>query len=94
MRHKTFYRYYIFKKNVNYDRDKLNTLLKESGILTFADMVEKLASIWFEGEEMSPFAEDMQKYIFDGGVYGNVENINAVNCVKRGNRFKNKKSNF
>jgi len=79
----------FFKKNVNYDRDKLNTLLKESGILTFADMVEKLASIWFEGEEMSPFAEDMQKYIFDGGVYGNVENINAVNCVKRGNRFKN-----
>lgn len=31
----------------------------------------------------------IEKYIFDGGVYGNVENINAVNCVKRGNRFKN-----
>lgn len=79
----------FFKKNVNYDKDKLNSLLKESGISTFADMAEKLASIWFEGEEMIPLAEDMQKYIFAGGVYGNVENITAVNRARRGNRFKN-----
>lgn len=77
----------FFKKKVNYDKEKLNSLLKEGSILTFANMAEKLAAIWFENEETTSLAKDMQSYILRGGVYGSLENSIVVKQVKTGSKI-------
>ena len=71
------------------DRQKTDALLREAGLLVFAETAEQLKDHWFSGGVDTELARRMGEYIFDGGVYGSVEKKVAVGQAKTGGRMKN-----
>ena len=61
-------------------------LLTKAGIYKFASEMSKLAEQCFTYNDRDAFSDTVLKYIFEGGVYGSVENHVAVD------KFKNKGS--
>ena len=61
-------------------------LLTKAGIYQFASEMSKLAERCFTNNDRDAFSDTVLKYIFEGGVYGSVENHIAVS------KFKNKGS--
>ena len=79
---------YILIHSVVLDRKKLNYLLKKGRILTFANMAEELSDVWFSKSSPTQLTDDMQNYIFRGGVYGNLENRIAMKQARTGGKLK------
>lgn len=72
----------ILNEKLEYDKDKLNELLKANGLLQFYDGLLALNEVWFNGAEHSELTLLMDEFIFDGGVYGSIENDVAVKRIK------------
>jgi len=79
---------FVFKNNVSLDRKKLDSLLDKNKILAFANAAEEYVDVCFKNGKRTELIDDMQSYIFRGGVYGNVENHIAINQAKSGGKFK------
>lgn len=80
--------YWLLEKHFSFDRDAYMELLKSCGIDRFAECLEKLVRAWFGGGEHTAVTRQMENYILRGGVYGNVENMVAVQQQKRGGRVR------
>lgn len=69
------------------DIDKRNQLLKEGGLLKFAEMARKLSKVWFDNLETDEVLKQLEDYLLYGGVYGNDENRIAVQQQKKGGKI-------
>lgn len=85
---RTFLDVWILNHRMTCDKQAREVLLERGALLTFARAAEKLSRIWFSGEAPDPLSVHMQRYIFDGGAYGSLQNRVSVNQVKQGGRLK------
>ena len=69
---------------VDFDREKREALLREGGLLTFAQAAEALTEVWFSGAAHTDITEQMERYIVSGGVYGSSENSIAAKQARTG----------
>ncbi len=79
---------YLIRQNLKLNEEKLNALLKEGEIQTFAKNIELLSEVWFNNKEHTPLTKDIEEFIFKGGHFGNVETLVKVQQVKKGGKIK------
>ncbi len=84
---RTFLDLWLLDTKTEYDAEKRDALLQRAKLLTFANAARKLAAYWFGGGETDEICAEMQDYVFNGGVYGNLENRIAVDRDKSKGRF-------
>ena len=60
-------------------------LLEENGLMPFYEASKKLSDVWFNGESHDEITKKMEKYILDGGTFGNLKNRVTVGKAKSGN---------
>lgn len=70
------------------DQEKRDALLREGGMIEFANIARKLCKCWFENNPLDEVTEKMQNYILRGGVYGTSGNKIAVQQQKKGGKIK------
>lgn len=71
-----------------YNKTAREELLTQGKLLTFAQSVEKLSEVWLSAAEREALTDHLERFILDGGVYGNLQNKVAVQQTKRGSKFK------
>ena len=69
---------YIAKHKMGYDEAAVEKMLADCGLDKFAAAAFKLADIWFSQGEHDELTLEMQDYVMQAGVYGNLENNIAV----------------
>ena len=69
------------------DYKKRDEVLREGGLLKFANIARRLSNIWFDGEAADELLIEMQNFILHGGVYGSSDNRVALQQKKKGGRF-------
>lgn len=79
---------YLLSQNLQMDTDKREEMLKSYAFSAFAKACEKLARVWFAGEESDPLSERLERYILSGGAYGTLENRVSVQQAKKGGKFR------
>lgn len=79
-----FIDFYLLRKKLTADEEKLGGLLDEAGIKFFAEKADELANVWFGDGEKGEITEEMEEFVLSGGVYGNSENHAAVKQAKKG----------
>ena len=78
----------VLNNQVEFDKEKRQSLLEEGGLSKFGSQVELLSEIWFGNAEHTEITGQIQDYILKGGVYGTNENRIAVQQQKQGGKFK------
>lgn len=71
-----------------FDRAKRESLLRDGGLLKFAEGCEALSDVWFDGAEPDELTKRLEQYILGGGMYGNIENMVAVQKNQDGGRLR------
>ncbi len=71
----------------DYDKEKLDCFLQETDLAHFFEAVVRLIGVWFEGKVHDDVTLEVEKYILEGGVYGNKLNQIAVAKEKKGGRL-------
>lgn len=61
---------WLLEKDGCYRTPETCALLKEGGLLAFADYAEKLCEVWFSQKEHDEVTSLMEKYILEGGSFG------------------------
>lgn len=84
---RSFLDLYVIKNRINYDKDRLFSMLERGGYLKFARTAFALSDVWFKDGRHDDVTERMANYIALGGIYGNVENMVAVKTTKKGSRI-------
>ena len=79
---------WILNHKVGQNREKRELLLREGGLLTFEQATCDLSEVWFSGKIHTKLTQEMESYILNGGVYGTLENMAAVQQVKKGGKVK------
>ena len=79
---KSFVDLYILENKIDFDREKLENLLKQASMLTFYEAAKKLCRVWFENDEHDETSKTLEKYVLDGGVYGTATNGAAIRAGK------------
>lgn len=78
--------YWILKQNLKADQKELERLYRKSRLTVFAQYIDKLSRVWFEGESHDQVSKGMEKYIFEGGVFGTARStIKARKTKTKGN---------
>ena len=78
---------FLLRKKMQYNEKKLDALLTEAGIKTFADRMEELSEVWLDGKEPSVVTWNMQDFVLNGGVYGSIEQ-HAATAQTKGGKFR------
>lgn len=79
---------WLLNKKIQYDRKELSRVLSYGSLETFAEAVEKLVDVWFNGKQADALIKDMEDYIFNSGLYGNLTNNVMINQHRKGGKFK------
>lgn len=74
---------WLLNHRIDFDVEKRRTLLQQAGLWQFAETMEKLAEAWFFGAEALGI-EDIENYIFNGGLYGGEQRIAAAQAQNNG----------
>lgn len=69
---------YLLKTKTDYDEGKLRELLVKCKIDRFYDYCCKLIDVWFEDDQHDEITSRMERFCFEGGVFGNKENSMAA----------------
>ena len=85
---KPFVDLWIIKNKIDFDKVKVEKLLKKSDLLLFYNRAEELMSVWFEGKPHNSVTQEMEDYILQGGVYGTLEQQLAMSQNKKGGKFR------
>ena len=78
---------WILNHKMEFDIHKRERLLQEGGLLTFARAAQVLSEVWFSAEAHTELTRNMETFVLCGGVYGNAENMAAVQQVKKGGKL-------
>ena len=70
-----------------FDREKREALLADGKLLTFANEAERLADVWFSGDEHTELTSQMEKHVFSGGIYGSAANKMVTTQIRKGGKL-------
>lgn len=80
---------YLLRQQNNIEENRLQALLREMGLLKFANAAEQLAAHWFaDTTTTAPVVRALEAYVLDGGLYGTAEQNIAANGVKKGGKLR------
>lgn len=79
---------YILEHKVAHDQQKREALLKQGGLLTFAEQAQRLSEVWFGNAEHTEITRNMEQYVLKGGVFGTVSNRAAMGQAKEGGKMR------
>jgi hypothetical protein len=71
---------------LDYSEEKLRGYLRETELEKFYETLLSVIGVWFEEKEGNAVTEAVEEYILGGGVYGNKENMIALQKEKHGGR--------
>jgi hypothetical protein len=74
---------YILNKELGFNQELKQKLLRDAGLETFANGVEKLAEFWFANGEKSQLVQGIEEYVLYSGIYGRMENRVAIGQIKK-----------
>lgn len=77
---------YILDRLDGADPEKRAAILQKGELEKFTAILQKINRIWFESEAHDDVTQKAERYILDGGVYGNTENALAIEEQKKGGR--------
>lgn len=75
---------WILNHRLSFDREARETLLREGGLLPFAEAAEKLSEVWLGAERHDAMSRRMEEYILSAGLFGSMENRVAVQSRQEG----------
>ncbi|MBQ8372271.1 MAG: nucleotidyltransferase family protein [Clostridia bacterium] len=75
---------WLLKEKTVIDGDALESLLREAGLLFFAESILDLGDAWFGDGEHTDLTRKMESFILGAYIYGSAENRIAVEKSKRG----------
>lgn len=78
---------WLIDRNLEWDEETEQALLRRSRLTTFAGVVEKLSRVWFGNEEPDSLTDALAEYVLTGGIYGNLKNQAAIRHAKKGNKL-------
>ena len=79
---------YLLQAKTQYDEGVLSEICASCGIDIFRREMEKLTKIWLENAAGDEISGRIERHIFSGGLYGNLETGTAVKQAKHGGKFK------
>ena len=79
----------LLKEKMPFDEEKLLEMCEQCGIKQFYISLIELANVWFENGEHSELTLFLEKFIFDGGVFGNTTNNTKIKSAHQNGRIKN-----
>lgn len=79
---------WILNHSVEYSCTDREQLLVQGGMLAFAQAAEELSEVWFSDAQKGPLSEHLERFILDGGVYGNLQNQVAVQQTKKAGKLR------
>jgi len=85
---KPFIDLWILNECVQHDRSLREKLLQEGGLLTFAQAAERLSRVWFAGQAPDKLTQTLERFVLNGGAYGNLENAVAVRQNRSGGKVR------
>ena len=83
---RSFLDVWILNHRREFDREKREALLREGGLLTFAQQVEQLADFWFSGVSGTETVQRLENFVLRAGVYGTTENMVALGQAENGGK--------
>ncbi len=78
---------WIIEHRMGIDRHAADALLQEAGLSDFSVGAFALTDAWFGASEHTELSLDMQEYLMNAGVYGNLENLVAMAQVQQGGKL-------
>ncbi|MBR0230709.1 MAG: nucleotidyltransferase family protein [Clostridia bacterium] len=69
---------WLLNHTISFDNDKRVALIKSSGLDSFEKKVRLLSEKWFSRNEDFSDIQEIEKYIFEGGTYGNLDHSAAI----------------
>lgn len=79
---------WVFRHNVEIDKDKVEKILKQCGVAEFEKEVVKLSEIWFSGKQHDDFSLQVEEYIMSSGAFGTLKNQISMFRVNKGGKVK------
>lgn len=79
---------WVLNHRVPFDKEKRESTLAESGLLTFAGAAEALSEVWFGDKAHTDLTRRMESFVLRGGVYGTTENRVSVQQIKKGGKLR------
>ena len=79
---------YLLSRSLQTDEKKREEMLSCYQFSRFARACEKLARVWFEGEEYDELSKRLETYILSGGAYGTLNNRVALQQAKKGGKIR------
>lgn len=79
---------FLLRKYISYNQDALADLLKQGGLTAFNEAVCALSDYWFGGGNETPLVLELNDFILNAGMYGDVKNRVTIAKVKKGGRLK------
>ena len=78
---------WILNHRIDFEREKREKMLNEGGLLKFAKACEELSEVWFGSAKANEITQALERYLLNGGMYGTVENMVAVQKNQDGGRM-------
>lgn len=79
--------FWLLRKKLPYDSEKLNELLEKAKLKTFETQMTALSDVWFSDAAHTSLTREMEAYILGAGVYGTLENKVAIASEQSQSRF-------
>ena len=80
---------WLLGKSISFDKELLDSLLKEAGLTKFYCSIKSLAEYWFGSlTEVDKTVLEIERFILLGGVYGTKKQGAAAKQVKKGGKLK------
>lgn len=69
---------YLINKKMSFNKQKLDELLGEGNLKTFADSATDLSLVWFEQKTHTQATQMLEDYVFESGIFGTLEHGVAI----------------
>ena len=83
---KTFIDMWLIEENFDIDYEKLAQMLDKCGMKAFYEKVRYVMNVWFDDAPEIELSDKIAQYILDGGVYGTIEHMTAVERSRSGKK--------
>ncbi len=74
---------WILNNQVSFNAKEREQLLKKADLWVLSQAIEKLASVWLDGERSDELSIKLEQYILTGGIYGTFENKVAAQRTRK-----------
>ncbi len=83
---RSFIDVYLLNHRVEFNKDDRRRHLEKGSLLTFANIAEHMAEVWFGNEQHTELSLETERYVLASGAYGNDDNRIAMTMIKYGGR--------